>query len=223
LRFSHSPWSGLWHAAPDGFSQAPGHGHQDTGGFELHFNNVPVFVDPGRGAYGEDGEAATFRSGMVHNTVTVSSADPYPPNKPYYDDAFRQSVAGPPPELHGGGDEVTLELGGFHRIKGVGKLRRQWRFTKKTMIVNDELAGRGSHRVARRFLTPLEAEAGSGGVVLRGADKTFHLNSPDAAAVISKTTVWHSYGASRPGTLIEFAADAPLPWSGEVRLEVLGP
>ena len=123
------------------------------------------------------------------------------------------------------GDEVVLEHSGFQRIMGVGNLRRQWRFTEKTMVLEDELADqgdhKGSHRVSRRLLTPLQAEAGSGGVVLRGADKTFHLNSPDAPAAISKTTLWHAYGSGRPGTLIEFTADVPLPWSGEIRLELL--
>ena len=221
LRHTHGPWAGLWHAAPGGWAHAPGHGHQDTGGFELHFNGAPVFVDPGRGAYGETGEAARYRSARVHNTLTVSDADPYPVNKPYYDSAFRQAIAGQPPQLTGGGDEVTIKLGGFQRIKGVGNLRRRWRFTENTMVLYDELTGDGSRLITRRFLTPLKAEAGSGGIVLRDADQTFHLNSPDAPAEISKTTLWHAYGSGRPGTLIEFTVNAPLPWSGEVRLEAL--
>jgi len=221
LRFGHDPWTGLWHTAPSGWPLAPGHGHQDTGSFELHFRDIPVFVDPGRGAYGETGAAAHYRSAIAHNTVTVSGTDPYPPNKPYYDDAFRRSVAGQAPELNGAGDEVTVELGGFQRIKGVGAHKRRWRFTKNTMILTDELAGDGSQLITRRFLTPLDAEAGAGGVVLRSADHTLHLNSPDAMASLSKTTLWHAYGQGQPGFAIEFAAEAPLPWSGEVHLEVL--
>jgi hypothetical protein len=221
LRHASGPWAGLWHAAPGGWSHAPGHGHQDAGGFELHFQDQPVFVDPGRGAYGDTGDAAHYRSALAHNTLTVSDIDPYPTNKPYYDDAFRLAVGGKAPALNGGGDEVTLELSGFQRIKGVGTLRRQWRFTENTMIVKDHLAGQGVHRVTRRFLTPMQIEAGSGGVVLRGTGKTFHLNSPDATAAVSKTTLWHAYGAGRPGTLIEFAADVALPWSGKVHLEAL--
>ena len=61
----------------------------------------------------------------------------------------------------------------------------------------------------------------AGGVVLRSADHTLHLNSPDAMASLSKTTLWHAYGQGQPGFAIEFAAEAPLPWSGEVHLEVL--
>ncbi len=221
LRLGHGPWTGLWHTAPKGWPQAPGHGHQDTGGFELHFQDLPVFVDSGRGAYGETGGDAFYRTGQAHNTLTVDGKDPYPTNKPYYDDGFRDSVAGAPPDLAGGGDEVTLSHHGFQRIRGLGLLRRQWRFTENAMVLTDELAGEGRHRVARRFLTPLEAEAGSGGVVLRGGGRTFHLNSPDATASVTKTTLWHAYGKGRPGFAVTFADNALLPWSGEVRLEVL--
>ena len=221
LRFSRGPWTGLWHAAPGGWPPSPGHGHQDTGAFELHFEDIPVFVDSGRGAYGEDADAKRYLSGLVHNTVTVDGADPYPNNKPSYDDAFRRDIAGPAPELTGGGDEVVLSHHGFGRLKGLGSLRRQWRFTNDAMILTDALEGDGRHLITRRFATPLEAEAGSGGVVLKGGAKTFHLNSPDASAAVKKITLWRAYGSGRPGSMIEFASDSALPWTGEVRLEVL--
>lgn len=221
LRLGHGPWTGLWHLAPGGWPQVPGHGHQDTGGFELHYQDLPVFVDPGRGTYGETGEAALYRSGGVHNTITVGDADPYPANKPYYHDDFRQAVTGPSPELSGGGDEVVLDHQGFQRIKDVGRLRRQWRFTENAMVLSDELAGKGRHRVTRRFVTPLEAEAGSSGIVLRQGGRTFHLHAPDAAATVRPMTLWRAYGKGRPGHLIAFEVDAALPWSGEVRIKVL--
>ena len=218
LRFACGPWTGLWHAAPMGWPFMPGHGHQDAGGFELHFGDLPVFVDAGRGAYGETGDAARYRSARVHNTVSVCGADPYPANKPYYDDAFRLALAGPPVVRSGDG-EVSLEHGGFRRLEGVGSLRRQWRFTDKRMVLKDELAGRGVHPVARRFFTPLKAEARAGGVTLKGGGRIFHLHSPDAAATVGNATLWRAYGVGRPGTLIEFSGDASLPWSGEIRLE----
>jgi hypothetical protein len=221
LRFAHGPWSGLWHTAPGGFSQAPGHGHQDADGFELHLEGLPIFVDPGRGAYGEDGDAAFYRSAHAHNTITIDNAEPYPVNKPYYDDAFRREVAGPKPALQGGGDEVVLNLHGFQRIKGIGGMTRQWRFIKNTMTLTDRLEGEGTHRITRRFFTSLDTEPGAGGVVLRGGNKTFHLHSHDATATTTPATLWHAYGAGHPGTVIELTGDAPLPWSGEIRLEVL--
>ena len=221
LRFSRGPWSGLWYAAPGGWPPCPGHGHQDTGAFELHFDDTPVFVDPGRGTYGEDADAKRYLSSRVHNTVTVDGADPFPVNKPYYDDAFRRDIAGLAPELTGGGDEVVLSHHGFGRLKGLGSLRRQWRFANDVLTVTDALNGDGRHLITRRFVTPLEAEAGAGGVVLKGGAKTFHLNSPDASAAVNEITLWRAYGSGRPGSMIEFTADAQLPWTGEVRLEVL--
>ncbi|MBT3305387.1 MAG: hypothetical protein HN377_02790 [Alphaproteobacteria bacterium] len=224
-RLSSGPWTGLWHCAPKGWAEAPGHGHQDTGGFELHFNDIPLLVDPGRGAYGEDNEAARFRSADTHNTITVSGHDPYPTNKPYYDDAFRTAIAGAPPEVTCGGDEVRLSHYGFQRLAGVGTLLRQWRFTEKSMVLHDNLQGRGGQRVTRRFMTPLNAEAGAGGVVLThdgsGGTQSFLLHSPDAAAVLTKTTLWQAYGRGRDGYSIAFTTDAALPWSGEIRLEVI--
>ncbi|NQU56704.1 MAG: heparinase II/III-family protein [Rhodospirillales bacterium] len=221
LRLACGPWTGLWHAAPGGWSHAPGHGHQDAGGFELHFQDQPVFIDPGRGAYGEAGEAARYRSAMVHNTLVVDGAEPFPTNKPYYNDAFRHDITGTAPELTGGGDEVVLSHHGFARLKGVGELRRQWRFSEKILTLSDELAGDGIHRVTRRLITPMNAEAGAGGVVLSGNGRTFHVNSPDAAATVSKIVCWRAYGEGRPGFMIEFTADTALPWSGEIRVEVL--
>jgi hypothetical protein len=218
LRFGHGPWSGLWYASPAGWSHAPGHGHQDAGAFELHYQDLPVFIDPGRGGYGETRDAARYRSAAVHNTVTVGGADPYPPNKPYYDDAFRHAIAGPSPVIKTVHDDITLEHSGFQRIDETGKLRRQWRFTESEMVLTDELAGQGSCQVSRRFVTPLEVEAEPTGIGLSGAGKSFHLSSRDAEATISEITLWSAYGRGRPGKLIEFAAESPLPWSGEICL-----
>ena len=75
-------WSGLWFLSPEGWSPMPGHGHQDAGGFEVHWKDTPLFVDVGRGAYGDDGEAALYRSALVHNGLTLDDLDPYPPHKP---------------------------------------------------------------------------------------------------------------------------------------------
>lgn len=231
-RLSYGPWTGLWHVAPKGWPEAPGHGHQDTGGFELHYNDIPVLVDPGRGAYGEEGEAARYRSAEVHNTLTISELDPYPANKPYYDDAFRVAIAGPLPEITSGGDEVSLEHHGFQRLKGVGAHSRQWRFTEKAMNLSDSIQGRGTGHITRRFMTTLKAEAGAGGVVLThdgvggsgqagGGTQSFLLHSPDAVGLVTQTTLWQAYGRGRDGVSIAFSAAAPLPWSGEVRLEII--
>ena len=98
-RFDYGPWAALWHVAPDGWPPMPGHGHQDLGSFDVHFDGAPIFLDPGRGAYGNDGEAAAYASARVHNGLMIDGAEPYPPNRPYYDDNFRRAVAGAPPAM----------------------------------------------------------------------------------------------------------------------------
>ena len=112
LRLDAGDWGGLWHTAPGGWPMMPGHGHQDAGSFEVHWRDVPLFVDLGRGTYGENGEAALYRSALVHNGITLDDADPYPPNKPYYDDAFRRRESGPLPVLENNMNEVALSFGG---------------------------------------------------------------------------------------------------------------
>ncbi len=112
-RFSAGPWSALWHTPPDGWPPMPGHGHQDMGGFELHHGPHRVLVDPGRGAYGGTGEAARYASSSVHNSLMVDGHDPYPTNRPYYDDVFRHRVAGTGPRIQRERDGVTVDHDGF--------------------------------------------------------------------------------------------------------------
>lgn len=221
LRFDSGPWSGLWHRAPDGWPPMPGHAHQDLGSFELHLEGLPVIVDPGRGRYGETGDAALYRSGRVHSTLLVDDCDPYPANKPYYDDSFRASIIAAPPAFHVDGDEVMLVHHGFRRLGGVGALTRRWRFSSRGMSIEDRLDGRGRRKIARMFVTPLAVEAMPGGVLLTGGGRTLWLSAVGETTIRLRTvTLWHAYGAGRPGHLIEFSGNAALPWTGRVTLQI---
>jgi len=221
LRFDAGPWSGLWHVAPSGWPPMPGHAHQDLGSFELHLESVPVIVDPGRGRYGETGEAALYSSGRVHNTLLVDNRDPYPANKPYYDDSFRGSVVPEPPRLKAEGDAVSLTHHGFRRLRGVGAHTRRWQLGNRVVAIEDRLAGRGRRRISRRFATPLAAEVLPVGVLLKGGGKTLWLSAGNTASIrVSRITLWRAYGDGRSGALIEFLEQAHLPWSGRMTLEI---
>lgn len=224
LRADFGPWAGLWHAARHGWSPMPGHGHQDCGGFELHFETEPLFIDPGRGAYGDSGEAAYFGSALAHNVVMVDDQDPYPANRPYYGDAFRRLLGGDPPALRRNGDTVSLTHHGFGRLAGAGAVTRRWRFTGTRMTLSDAVEGRGRHRIRRRFHTPCQVTMVPGGVVLTGVNGTYRLSGTDDDRItVRPTTRWRAYGEGEPATVIDLIRETTLPWTARVTVEAVKP
>lgn len=219
LRTDHGDWHGLWHAAPEGFSHMPGHGHQDTGAFTLHWRDQPVVVDPGRGAYGDSGDAAHYRDGAVHALLQVDETDPYPPNKPYYHNDFRRCVAGPPPRLQSLANGVTLRHHGYARLKNVGAVERQWRFQDRRVMVEDRVEGRGQHHLCRRLVTPLTAEILADGTVLLGG--RFHVKADGGTPRLVPLRLWHAYGEGTPGTAVEFHHTTALPWTGTLSIDLV--
>ncbi|MBL6931676.1 MAG: alginate lyase family protein, partial [Rhodospirillales bacterium] len=217
LRFDQGPWSGLWHASPEGFTHMPGHGHQDMGGFELHHGNEPVLVDPGRGAYGETGEAAQYRSAEAHNGLSIDGGDPYPANRPYYDATFRKHIAGTPPVLTALADGVSLR----YQKEKTGEHLRQWSFSGDRMTIRDDLTGTGKHRIVRRLISPLAAESSDGKVILQGQEKTYRLDCEGAEISLQPITCWRAYGQGAAGSMIVFSNHQSLPFQGVLSMEVL--
>lgn len=211
-------WSLLVHAAPGGWPFYPGHGHQDLGGFELHVGETQVFVDPGRGAYGEEGEAAFYRSGRAHNTLLVDEADPYPVNRPYYSETFRKSVIADPPVVGREADGLTLTHAGFSRLRGVGQLTRRWQMDKTSFRISDRLEGKGRHQTVRRLYTTLEASAEGDDIILTDGIHRFRLMA-DRAMTLSPAKVWVAYGRNVGGTVITISAAMKLP--AELNLELV--
>ena len=214
------PWAGLWHAAAKGWAPMPGHGHQDTGGFEIHFGAEPVFVDVGRGAYGETGAAAHDRSGQAHNTLLVDGLDPYPPNRPYYDDGFRAHLTGPPPHLRRDGDGVTLRHGGYSRLADVGAVERRWTFSDGAMSILDRVEGTGRHRIECLLHTPHPVLRSAGGLVVQGAEAAYRITA-DGHQSTGRATRWRAYGAGDPATVIRIRNQARLPFQAVMKIEAL--
>lgn len=220
LKAAFGPWSGLWHADPDGWSHMPGHGHQDCGGFELHFENEPVFLDLGRGSYAVAGEADEAVSARAHNGISLDGADPYPANKPYYAPSFRLKLGGRPPRLERRDDGIALALEGFRRLGGLGAVSRQWRFRGRVLEIADRVEGRGTHAITRRLHTTCKVEPLENGFrLLAPGGRRFTVTAPGAAPNLIPTTVWTAYGEGRPASRLEFTALKPLPWSGLIRVE----
>ena len=200
----------------------PGHGHQDCGAFEVHFDGIPIFIDPGRGTYGEIGEAALCRSASVHNTLTIDGKDPFPANKPYFDDAFRRKISGPPPVLERSSNGVILTHYGYARLQSVGSVSRSWSFDKCSFTISDKVDGSGSIPVERILCTALDVEENNNVLVLKNKDVSFQLSfDPDIKPNLEKGMRWTAYGKGEPATFIHLAARRHLPWQGTIVIRKL--
>jgi hypothetical protein len=216
LRAEFGDWTGLWHADPEGWSHMPGHGHQDCGGFELHFEREPVFLDLGRGSYAVAGEADEAVSARAHNGLTVDGADPYPANKPYYAPAFRQAVTGQPPRLMRSEQGVALSFGGFQPVT----VSRNWHFSGRRLVITDQVAGKGSHGLTRRLHTTCRVELHEGVLRLTApGGRRFTITAPGAEITVTETTLWTAYGEGQTASRIEFRDTAALPWSGGITVD----
>ena len=209
-RVDTEKWAGLWHVAPDGWSPMPGHGHQDLGAFEVHFGDTALFVDPGRGAYGEDDEATGYTRASAHNSLTVDDADPAPVNRPYYDDRFRQRVLGPPPAVARNADGIRIDHHGFARLGGVGSVSRQWNFRPDSFAITDSVEGRGRHVIRRWFHTTHQVTATVGGAVIEGEAGRFRLRC-EGEATVRAGKRWTAYGVWEPASVICMTQRATLP------------
>lgn len=54
-----------------------GHSHIDPAGFDYCSQGRPILVDPGRYTYAEGMDRRTFKSAMMHNTVTINEREPF--------------------------------------------------------------------------------------------------------------------------------------------------
>jgi hypothetical protein len=213
-------WRGLWHADREGWSHMPGHGHQDIGSFDLHYGDEAVIIDPGRGAYGETGDAARYRAGEMHNALQVDGADPFPPNRPYYDETFRRKISREALKLWKTETGVGVRHHGFSRLNGVGAHERTWRFDGDQMVVSDTLEGAGKHTQTRTLITPLEVSLAGKDFILSGANSRFRIScaDPNVATRVVPITRWLAYAKGVPANALIFTSTDALPFSGEISI-----
>lgn len=210
IRFADGAWSGLWHVPPDGWAPMPGHGHQDIGAFELHWASTPLVIDPGRGAYGETGEASFFVSAAAHSGLTIDGQEPYPPNKPYYGEAFRRRIGGPPPGVRLEADGISISFSGYSRLRSVGEVERRFTISDRSVAIDDQIAGQGRHRVSRRLYTPWPADSSGGSATIYSPAGQFRIEAEMPLSVRAARR-WVAYGTPAPAFLIEAAAEPQLP------------
>ena len=203
-------WSAVLHVAPQGWQQMPGHGHQDTASAEIHFGATPIFVDPGRGAYGETGEAAFYTSGAAHNGLTIDGNDPYPPNKPYYGVDFRRAICGAPPRVARSDAGLRIEHGGFSRLAGIGNAIREFHFSGDELVIYDRIDGRRTAQVTRRLFSPWPVTLDGATAFIDTPAGRFRLDA-DVGLRCERTKYWPAYGVAADANLIIAVSSPRLP------------
>ena len=207
-------WSMLTSAPLNGWPFMPGHAHQDISGAEIHLNKQPLFVDPGRGEYGETGDAALYRSSAVHGGIRIDHQDPYPANKPYYSDAFRQSVAGPA-STRIMSDGISISHDGYRRL-GINTVTRSWTFSGSTMHIADTIQAEGTHYIEQSFVTPHVVKIEPNKVII-GDSAIIRVSGEPPS--LRPVTIWQAYGSGITGTQIVFEETTTGPWHGTLEIE----
>ncbi len=206
-------WRLITYVPLDGWAPLPGHGHSDLGGFQLHWRDQVVVIDPGRGQYGDRGDAHLYRISKVHSVVEVDGEPAYPLNRPVYSDAFRSHLIATPPSCARTTAPTGLRLRhhGFSRYRGRRAAERWWSHQDDSgaLEIRDIVDGEGTALITRRIVTPLVPKRIEGGV---------HLEAPVALRVTGQGTVsivpvmiWSAYGEGRTGWAIEWSFRGRLP------------
>src|SRR4051812_22545139 len=67
------------------------HGHQDLGSFSLFYKGEPLFIDPGRYSYREEGYESFGARPEAHNLVTIDRLAAVPQRTARYVDEYHRS------------------------------------------------------------------------------------------------------------------------------------
>jgi uncharacterized heparinase superfamily protein len=128
-----------------GPSYTPAHGHADTLSFELSIDGRRVIVDSGVSEYGTSPERVRQRGTAAHNTIVVDGADSSEVWSGFRV-ARRAHVAARSIEERADSVTVRGEHDGYHRLAGRVTHARLWRVEGRSLVIEDELRGSGSHR-----------------------------------------------------------------------------
>ena len=157
----------------------------------------------------------------MHSGLTVDGADPFPANKPYYDTAFRRSVAGPPPVFAFEGEGARLTHHGFSRLHGIAEATRAWHWHGSTVRIEDTVEGHGHRQIVRRLLTPWPAAAQNGRVVITAGSNERFAVSAEVPIRIEPSVHWPAYATEAPATMLIAESSASLPFNGWIEIEAL--
>lgn len=152
-RISLGGWHVLADVGPPCPRELPAHAHADTLGCVAYLDGTPLLVDTGTSDYAAGPARDRERSTAAHNTAELDGTD-----STEVWGAFR---AGRRARVHGltagqDGGTVTVAAAhdGYRSLPGRPVHRRRWTVQAAGLRVDDEVTGRGRHRVTVRWHLP---------------------------------------------------------------------
>jgi len=149
-RISAGWWRVLADVGPPCPRELPAHAHADTLGCVAHVDGAPLLIDTGTSSYAAGPVRDRERSTAAHNTVEVDRRD-----STEVWGAFRAGrrarVTGLSAHVHGPTVTVEAAHDGYRGLPGRPGHRRRWTVRADEMRVDDELTGKGRHRVTVRW------------------------------------------------------------------------
>ena len=140
LRFSSKNIVTIIDVAPIGPNYLPGHAHADTLSFELSLYGQRLLVNTGISEYGLTSIRKYERSTKAHNTVEVNNE-----NSSEVWHGFRVARRAFPIDLKidelKNYTKINCAHNGYQRLFGKPIHRRNWQFSKSSLIVNDQIEG----------------------------------------------------------------------------------
>jgi len=198
---------------PIGPDHLPAHAHADVFSFEASFGGHRFVVDTGVFEYTAGPNRSHDRSTAAHNTVVIDGVD-----QAECWASFRVARRYPPENVMFTEDDAGSTFAGTFR--GYGKLlgdglvhRRRVAVQHGRLAVEDEVTGRGSHRVESRLhLHPAVTVTPDGDALRLGRDGVEVVLTAKGAAFREEPSRYSPrFGVAEPNRCLVLAHDGPLP------------
>jgi uncharacterized heparinase superfamily protein len=203
--------------------ELPAHAHADTFTFELSLDGIRFVVDAGVDEYAPGPWRAYYRSTRAHNTVAIDGEDSSECWGSFRA-ARRAHVRHARLTTRDGWQTLTAQHDGYRRLPMPAMHGRTFSLHEcGVLVVRDDVAGSGTHRV-ERFLhlhpdTEIVAGLGPRDLVLRRGAAAMRLAWTDAdppttvTGATSPPQGWYGdrFGARRPAPVLVWSAEGPLP------------
>jgi uncharacterized heparinase superfamily protein len=182
-----------------GADYLPGHAHADTLSFELSLFGQRVIVNSGTSVYGTGHERQRQRGTAVHSTVVIDGKDS---SEVWggFRVARRARVFHRKTVNHDNHILLSSCHDGYKRLKGKPVHCREWIFSDDSLLIKDQITGRGMHSIDVVF--PLHLEIGVLNVtedratlVVAGNKVEIKLDG-DGTLVLKKSTYHPEFGIS---------------------------